>query len=81
MKVDPPRYFTSGSPKTCGNLVPLIRLVPGVGSRPPSVNVAPPSSEYMKPERLTGSSVKPSVSLKPMTMCWPVESTATEVSA
>ena len=42
-----PRYFTSGSPKTCGsNVVPMAWL-PGEGSCQPSMNVSPPSAEYM----------------------------------
>ena len=43
--VQAPRYFTSGSPNTCGSLVVPMTSVPGEGSCPPSTNVLPPSSE------------------------------------
>src|SRR5215212_7894411 len=44
--VEPPAYFTSGSPNTCGYSVAPIALVPVViGSWPASVNEAPPLSE------------------------------------
>ena len=71
----------SGSPKTCGSRVVPMTSVPGEGSWPPSTKVTPPSSEYMYPETEVGLSAKPRVSLKPMTICWPVLSTAIAVSA
>src|SRR5436305_722783 len=59
-------------------------VVGPVGSWPPSVNVAPPSSEYMNPDSdtgdLVGSNENARKSLKPITICRPVLSTAIEVS-
>src|SRR4029079_3074411 len=79
--VQAPRYFTSGSPNTCGNRVVPITSLPGAGKRPPPTHVSPPSSEYSTPDSVIGFSLKPRVSLYPMTMCWPLESTAMETSA
>jgi len=61
--VHAPRYFTSGSPKTCGSRVVPITSLPGVGKRPPSTNVRPPSAEYSTPDNEIGFSLKPRVSL------------------
>src|SRR4051794_38127280 len=61
--VHAPRYLTSGSPKTCGSRVVPITSLPGVGKRPPSTNVLPPSSEYSTPDNEIGFSLKPRVSL------------------
>src|SRR5262245_13438654 len=80
MNVQPPTYFTSGSPNTCGSLVDPITSTPGDGSWPPSTKCSPPSSEYMNPEIDRGFRLKPRKSLKAMTTCCPVASTAIEVS-
>ena len=80
-KLQAPRYFTSGSPNICGNNWPPMSVVGPVGNRPPSTNVAPPSSEYMNPETERAGNEKPRKSLNPITTCCPVLSTAMEVSA
>ncbi|PYQ71672.1 MAG: hypothetical protein DMG04_20505 [Acidobacteria bacterium] len=71
MKLHAPKYLTSGSPNTCGNLWVPMASVPGDGNCPPSTNVAPPSSEYMNPETDSGlvPLSKPRKSLKPTTTC------------
>src|SRR5204863_797463 len=80
MNVQPPTYLMSGSPKTCGSLVAPMTSTPGDGSCPPSTKCSPPSSEYMNPETEIGFLLNPRKSLKPMTMCCPVLSTAIDVS-
>src|SRR5437667_8602013 len=79
-KSQPPRYFTSGSPKTCGNLWPPLIVVGPVGNWPPSTKVTPPSSEYANPEIEVVAVENPRKSLKAITTCCPVLSMAMEVS-
>src|SRR5713226_233628 len=79
-KLQPPRYFTSGSPKTCGKLWPLMIVVGPTGNWPLFTKVTPPSSEYANPETETVVAVIPRKSLKAITTCCPVLSTAIEVS-
>src|SRR5437867_11581003 len=78
-KLHPPRYFTSGSPKICGKACPNIIVVGPIGNWPPSTKVAPPSSEYMKPDSDTVLA-KPRKSLNAITTCCPLLSVAMEVS-
>src|SRR5260370_32211446 len=79
MKLLPPRYLTSGSPRICGYRVVPIDWLPGDG-RSPVTHVCPPSSEATKPETMAGLGLKPAKSLKPMTTCLPLSSAAIEVS-